>query len=245
MSPDKPVLFDYFNETANLLLSNYKRSAQQGSSTILGENRESFCSNFLNNVLPTRLSIKKGEILDSQNNRTGQQDVIIIRNDCASLAFGLVNTYLVEGVFAVIEVKSNLTSDKLVEAGNSLEKVRKLSISTIGGFSSTVLRRPLRIVFAYKGATWDTVDKTLEENKFEPEIFDLICILERGIAIKTGKLIGVPKGNQADYITVDGKAAALGFLYYYLVSYGINFLTSKINLQSYFTPWGKWTPKKA
>ncbi|MHA1344044.1 MAG: DUF6602 domain-containing protein [Promethearchaeota archaeon] len=35
-------------------------------------------------------------------------------------------TFLAEGVFAVIEVKSNLDRNKLIEAGNCLEKVKDL-----------------------------------------------------------------------------------------------------------------------
>jgi len=240
MSSDKRVLFDYFSDTADLLFSHYKRSVTQRSPDIKGENRESFTSTFLSKVLPNRLSIENGEILDSKNNKTGQQELIIIKNDCPSLEFGLVNTYLVEGVLGVIEVKSNLTRQKLVESGNSLQQVRNLFISTIGGFSPKVMRRPLRIVFAYKGATWDTICETIEENNLD-ETFDLICILERGAAIRNGLLFKNENGKPSDFITFDGKAAALGFLYYILVEYGLRLLTSIINLQSYFMPFDGWS----
>ena len=106
MSPHRPLLFPYFNDTAQVLLAEFQRSSQQGASANLGRNREFFCSEFLDKVLPPKLSVKSGEIWDSHGNKTGQLDVIITRADCPCLHVGSDNIYLVEGVFATIEVKA-------------------------------------------------------------------------------------------------------------------------------------------
>ena len=108
----KPILFDYFRKTAKVLEANYDRSSEQNASSKLGKNRESFCNLFLNTVLPPKLKIKSGEIWDSKGIKTGQLDLIIIRDDAPSLEFGSDNTYLAEGVLSIIEIKSQLDPNK-------------------------------------------------------------------------------------------------------------------------------------
>jgi hypothetical protein len=96
----KPVLFDYFKKTAKVLEANYDRSAEQNAICNLGKNRESFCNLFSNTALSPKLKTVSGEIWDSKVVKTGQHDLIIIRDDASSLEFGSVNTYLAEGFFS-------------------------------------------------------------------------------------------------------------------------------------------------
>jgi len=105
----RPVLYDYFKKSADVLLAEYERTKEQEASANIGYNRELFCNKFLSRVLPPRLTVRHGEIWDSQGNKTGQLDVVILRDDTPSLTFGEADAFLAEGVFAVIEVKSNLT----------------------------------------------------------------------------------------------------------------------------------------
>lgn len=241
---NRPLLYKYFQDKAEELLSNYKVSSGQNASRNLGDNRENFVNNFLKNSLPAKLIVRSGEIWDSLGFKTGQIDTLIIRDDAPSLDFGDKNSYLAEGVFGVIEVKSNLTSEKLEEAAGNLEKVKKLCVSeptvTMGGCN---LKRPLRIVFAYEGATWETLLKKLEEDKYR-DLFDLVCILSRGVFVEKGRLMYAY--NKDTGVKIDRRmilrtrASALGFLYYYLVQYGIGFSTGSIRLDNYFQPLEQW-----
>jgi hypothetical protein len=237
-SRNRPLLYSYFKSTADVLRAEYNRSAQQVASSNLGKNREMFCRNFLSKVLPPKLCIGSGEIWDSSGNKTGQLDIVILRDDAAVLHIGSDNVYLAEGVFAVIEVKSNLNRLKLKEAENSLEKVSKLK-SNFGAkiFSGPQIDRPLRLIFAYRGAKWETLlDEIVREGW--KEIFDLVCILERGALIRKGLLLSW-EGDQ-EYFSVNGSAASLGILYYYLVSYNSSFLGRSLNLNPYFDPISSW-----
>ncbi|OQX52857.1 MAG: hypothetical protein B5M48_04565 [Candidatus Omnitrophica bacterium 4484_213] len=77
-----------------------------------------------------------------------------MRDDAPSLHIGSDDIYLAEGVFGVIEVKSNLTREKFVEAGETLAKVANLKINVGATISSgPMLDRPLRAIFAYEGAS--------------------------------------------------------------------------------------------
>jgi hypothetical protein len=244
---DRPILYSYFEKKADELLANFKLSSEQRASRNIGDNREIFINNFLQNSLPPKLSVRNGEIWDKDGWKTGQIDTLIIRDDAPSLDFGGKNVYLAEGIFAIIEVKSNLTIEKLKEAIKSLENVKQLSIPkptvTIGGYN---LGRPLRIVFAYSGATWETINKYLVENN-KSELFDLICILDKGVLVRRGRLIFPYDKTTGEKfkkdIIVETKASSLGFLYYYyLIQYGSSFSAGNIDLQYYFQPlenWGK------
>lgn len=243
---NKPILYNYFRQKSEILLHNFNLSKQQNASLNLGSNRENFVKNLLQIVLPPRLrNIYDGEIIDKNNSKTGQLDLIIIRDDAPCLDFGGSNTYLVEGVFAVIEIKSYLDKTKLAEAKNTLEKVSKLSVNPpsvmMGGFH---LGRPLRIVFSYTGVSLDALFKNIsEDNAFD--VFDLVCVLDKGVIISKGRLLHVyDKQNNNQKIdqnfAIKGDASALAFLYYYLIKYGTSFSVGSIDIDSYFQPIDQW-----
>lgn len=234
----KPILFDYFKKTAKVLEANYDRSAEQNASSNLGKNRESFCNLFLNTVLPPKLKTKSGEIWDSKGVKTGQLDLIIIRDDAPSLEFGSDNTYLAEGVFSVLEIKSNLDRTKINEAAKSMLNVQKLTINVGATISiGQPLTRPLRIVFGYEGATWETLIDEINKNGWE-DLFDLVCVLNRGVLINKGRLLNW--GGQQQFAIVNGSASAVGFIYYYLTSYGTFFVGRSLDINSYFEPLMNW-----
>jgi len=239
----KPILFSYFNKKAEELLAKYNTSKEQHASKNLGDNREIFINDFLKSCLPPKLKVCSGEVIDNKGVKTGQLDTVIIRDDAPSLDFGGKNTYLAEGVFGVVEVKSNLTSDKIKEAARTLRNVRSLTVPSFSVVMGHNLGRPLRIVFAYEGATWETIEKAIKDNKAE-DLFDLICILNRGVFITKGRLLFAYDkitGNkiEKDFILNTG-ASALGFFYYYLIMYGVGFMSGSLQLGNYFQPLEQW-----
>ena len=151
---------------------------------------------------------------------------------------------LAEGVFGVIEVKSNLTRKKVEEAISSLSHVENLTIPsptvTIG---SNSLKRPLRVLFSYEGATWNTIIDELRKNNAD-NLFDLICVIKRGVLVKRGRLMfGYDKATNEKIdkdLIIETQASALGFLYYYLIEYGSGFSTGNMSLKEYFHPLEKW-----
>lgn len=235
---NKPILFEYFDSTVKVLLARYKLSKQQKASDNIGQNRESFIDEFLSKVLAPKLSIKSGEIWDSSKNKTGQEDIIILRDDAPALHFGSNDVYLAEGVFAVIEVKSNLNRKKLIEAGSNLMKVSSLDTNVRTLITSNIaIDRPLRLVFAYESAKFDTlIDEIYKQNWLD--LFDLICVLNRGILIKKDGLFDFQNGG--DFVEIDGSVASLAFLYYCLTSYSSKFLGRSLNIDSYFEPFSSW-----
>jgi len=235
----RPILYDYFRRSADVLLAEYERSKVQESSANLGYNRELFCNKFLSCVLPPRLTLRRGEVWDSQGNQTGQLEIVILRDDTPSLTFGEADAYLAEGIFAVVEVKSNLSRAKLQEALSTLKRVKSLGLTGVGATitSGPTLNRALRCVFAYEGATWETLLEELVKPD-NSDVADLICILSRGALISKGLLLKW-EGDEPFYIC-DGKAAALAWLYFHLVSYSTSFMGRSLNILQYFEPLNAW-----
>ncbi len=236
---ERPMFYDYFKTSADVLLAQYTRSKGQNASANLGYNRELFCDQFLKRVLPSRLGVDRGEIWDSLGNKTGQLELILTRDDSPRLTYDAgADTFLAEGVMGVIEVKSNLTRDKLTEALQTLKLVNCLQPKNTEFFSAGYsLDRPLRIIFSYEGATW----RTLLEELIEPEnngIVDLVCILNRGVMFSRGLIMQWPEDKP--FFIVNGKPASLAFLYRYLVAYGSSFLGRWIDLGPYFDPYNGW-----
>ena len=235
----RPLLYDYFKKSVDILLAEYERTKEQSASANIGCNRELFCNKFLSRVLPPRLTVRRGEIWDSRGNKTGQLEVVILREDTPSLTFGEADTFLAEGVFGVIEVKSNLTKTKLQEALITLKRVESLELLSGGTRITTdpVLNRPLRCVFAYEGATWKTLLQELSQPK-NNNVVDVICILAQGAIISQGLLLNWENDNS--FYVCDGKAASLAWLYFHLVSYSTSFLGRSLAINPYFEPLNGW-----
>jgi hypothetical protein len=104
-----------------------------------------------------------------------------------------------------------------------------------GGY---ILDRPLRCIFAYKGATYETLldELSKEENQ---DIVDLICVLNRGVIIKKGLILSWDGPDE--YSFVSGKAASLGLFYHHLITYATAFIGRSLNLQVYFEPINNWS----
>jgi hypothetical protein len=100
------------------------------NSTNLGGAREHFIKEILSTFLPKGVVVGSGEITDGER-RSGQQDVIIYRSDFPVLTgFGGVNTFLIEGVIATIEVKSDLSTGSpigIISANKNVASVLSLT----------------------------------------------------------------------------------------------------------------------
>jgi len=98
-------------------------------STDLGFAREHFVKDVLLSFLPKSIIIGSGEIIDGDGRRSGQQDIIVYHADFPVItSLTPVNVFLAEGVFATIEVKSNLSTGEpsLFATFNNVQKVLSL-----------------------------------------------------------------------------------------------------------------------
>lgn len=124
---DMSKLDQYFRQSTSLLKSRYERAAQIEHPLTKGTAREIFIRNFLEDIYPNKYIFGDGEIIDSQDGISNQADVVIYDEKFPVLEYGPSKHFLVEGVLAHIEVKSNL-SGNLNDALSKSKSVKNLSI---------------------------------------------------------------------------------------------------------------------
>ena len=240
----QPLLYENFKKWADVLLAWYKQPGKLSPSNI-GLNRELLFTEFLNKVLPPRLVLRRGEIWDGSGNKTGQFEVIILRDDAASLGVGYADVFPVEGVFAVIEVKSKLDIGKLRQGLKQLERVQRLRPARAArpGRATSVSQlytpvRPLLCAFGYEGTALERLRAGIMNSEYR-DVPDLVCVVDQGAIInkRLGLLSCVGNGP---YCVCPGKAASLAWLYFYLVTLSANFIAREFPLNQYFEPFDGW-----
>ena len=84
---------------------------------------EKILREFLKKYLPRRLDISHGEVIDQNSNRSAQTDVVVVSEEHPfTFSEDSPGLFFIEGVSAVGEVKSILTSNELA---NTIEKAKK------------------------------------------------------------------------------------------------------------------------
>ncbi len=160
------------------------RAVDAGGSTLssasMGSEREFFINHVLCNVIAPPFRVGNGDITDSFGHRSGQSDIVIEYGN--SISFPLIlptapRLYLAEGVCAVIEVKSNLSSqwEEVKRSHGALAPLQRSYSQTVtyGTLSITIPH----FAVGYRG--WKTMD-TLQEKAEELDL-EGILVLDSGL----------------------------------------------------------------
>lgn len=186
------LLLEHLSHNKDALLKYSELIGVANHPVNLGTAREGLISNFLKQNLPEYIRYQTGEIFDSQENRSGQIDIVLhpITSPKINL-HNAINIFPAETVLAAIEIKSTLTTGKktgsLSEALTSCEKLKQLEILRSSNNSADIVdpQRVPFIIFSYKGPTLNTLKKHLrnycsqsgKDYRIAP---DLIMVLDRG-----------------------------------------------------------------
>jgi hypothetical protein len=151
------------------------------SSASKGSEREYFIDSFLRRVFPPLYRFGHGDATDSNDQRSGQLDVVVEYPFLPSLPIvGSESSrlYLAEGVGAVIEVKSNVAGqwEEVLSTANRLAPLRRNFGHTMTMGSKPSERIPLYAV-GYTG--WKQMD-TLRQ-RLEDGPIDGILVIDSGL----------------------------------------------------------------
>lgn len=130
--------------------------ANSGHNLHKGTPREAFIRRFLQDHLSERVAIGTGEIIDANslpNEPRNQIDIVIYKRDYPKLDFGGgISGFLAESVVAIIEVKSLLDRDAMLQSMRTARTVKALTKNVITAFT-TGYQAPsiLSYVVAYDG----------------------------------------------------------------------------------------------
>lgn len=180
------VLSEHFGKVKLKLLEYSKHFdiAQHGD--IKGYGREALVQDFLATHLPDQVEYLTGEILDADDVRSGQVDVILQSKRSPKIPLiGNLHLAFADSVIAAVEVKSNLTTQHLLAALDQFRKIKALRRTTVfelGQHAARLESIPC-LIFAFKGPTKETLiasinkyaaDNQVPLNSFSP---DMVVIL--------------------------------------------------------------------
>jgi hypothetical protein len=196
-------VYDHFAALTGVLQARFKASQLLQVPTDLGRVRELFAAEFLETHLPQQLRWGDGEIVDSEDASSGQQDIVIYRGNIPKLHMaGTTNLFLAESVVATVEVKSRLDRTTLIAVLDSVKRVKSLKrVEGIGfhvaGPELAHLKNTIKsYILAFDGLTVQSIAETLGEyfkgasaSDIERCAPDVICVLGRGAVFKDDALL--------------------------------------------------------
>jgi len=176
-------------------------SSQLSHSLSTGEAREFVLKELLRQYLPAKLGVEKGIIISSVENElpSKQIDIIIYDKLNTLVLYNVENLRIfpIEGVYAVIEVKSNLNSKTLNEAIENIRSVKRMTKKAFVEQKGAIIRTVnlygkeqeyfpvIGFIFSYSGIKEikllkDGIEKSDNFSNLESNI-DTVCILNNAV----------------------------------------------------------------
>jgi hypothetical protein len=164
-----------------------------------GTAREEIVRRFLEERLPESLEMGAGEVVDTTGQRSAQMDLVVFdRLHCPRLVqVGDIRVYPVEGVQAVIQVKSKIDMPGLRDSVENIRSAKRLMKSAFykptrvmdhwTQYGKTYDYFPMTgYVFAFESIDIEALGKGLDELNRESAIppeqqIDLVCLLDKGV----------------------------------------------------------------
>ncbi len=187
--------------------------------------REGFVKLFLRNHLPRVVEYPTGEIIDGEDNRSGQIDLVLQSAFHPRLPlFDGLEVALVEGVVGVIEVKSQLTTSdkpekntKLTEAlgttaqAKRLKRLHPLRSPISSAWKNGEHPNTPAFVFSFLGPKVETLLTRIEDfgsyKNYSPDEYlpEVIVVLGEDYAlIRNDGFLFERKPEAGEYLTIDG-----------------------------------------
>ena len=185
-----------FRKISDKLLNDFEISTEIKHNGSKGDMRENSLKKFLQEGrFPSKYDIRSGEIVTPQNNTTRQCDLIIYdRLEGVPLIYDeSTQVYPIDTIYAVVEVKSKLSKDKLIEALENIKSIKSIVpndtiINKKTPFMQIAYKRQLPggFIFAYSlsGNSLDSLEKNLREWEAQnpPEYWpNFIIVLNEGV----------------------------------------------------------------
>ena len=238
---DLEKIFDITSKKMILEWSQIRESLSQSGEK--GTSLENGFHSFLKNYIPNSLGICKGEIIDSAGNSSKQLDTIIFDNAKTIKLFASedIRVVPVECVYAVIEIKSNIDSEKTIDkifenmlSVKNLEKKAYLQPSnsaivyTVNAYGQDWGIWPINyFVFSIDSMKLETIVEYINQKNSKLSLpiwkrIDCICSLNQGVILNklaNGTYNALPEPNSELVYTPTEKAL---LFFYTLISHYLN-----------------------
>src|SRR6266542_7018437 len=112
----------FFASVEATFLAKFRESEAISHKGDRGENREEILTDFLTTHLPKRYGVIKGQVVTRQGSVSHSADILIYDADSGPVPYqGRTAILPVEDIYGIIEVKSKLAKDDLVDAMRKIE----------------------------------------------------------------------------------------------------------------------------
>ena len=208
-------LKEIFGRISKTINSEYQLTQLGRHRGMKGTKREKILRNFLRDSLPQQYSLGDGEIFDSQGNVSNQVDIIICNSSMPVFKYSrYLLFYPIESVFGICEVKTKLDKEKLKEAILNIQSVKKMNLEKPSIFQGKFREKIYGAIFAYDSSDPTIIKGNIKELYNELKIpmnerVDLICVLNKFIAIGNPKEQGFDVQEKADPLFLDTKEHSL------------------------------------
>ena len=222
-----------FRGISRNLYNDFEISSQINNDGIIGGYRENALAQFLEQGrLPNRYGVGTGEIISSTNHVSKQSDLIIFDQlDNVPLLYdSKVQVYPIDCIYGIIEIKSQLSKQKLIEGLENIKSVKQLAPN--GTFEkdfmlmTTIYKKPkpFGFIFAYslgKNSLNSLVENLIAWEKVNDVDFwpNAILVLGEGIILhldkETSKKVVAPKLITTDCSPFSFKLKHDSFFHFY------------------------------
>jgi len=185
------VLSRHFAHVKQKLLSFAMHFDIANHGDLKGYGREALTGEFFQTHLPSQVEYLTGEIIDSNDIRSGQIDIIIQSKNSPKIPlWGNIHLSYSDSVIAAIEVKSDLNSQHLKSALEASLRIKSLKRNVIlRGHKLRDLTNIPYIIFAFTGLSKEMIvkhiidfgnEKELSLDQFAP---DMVVVLNKDFYI--------------------------------------------------------------
>lgn len=194
------ILRQYCEYALTVLNSQFQATKVITHTSTTGTIREQLIRDFLKAHLPELVTVLSGQIFDSENNYSKQQDIVLVMKSMPRLPFTSGNDLIfMDGVVATIEAKTRVDGEALKSIGENFASVRRLvpapgASAQMGVNHKWPQGRVLTAVVTYGGMSLASVDDALKQ--MDPfHIPDLFLDLSKGMLVRNHGLLIPPQGE--------------------------------------------------
>ena len=178
----------YCADAIKILNARFQASKLVKHGAAAGAIREQLIRDFLSEHLPELIAVRSGLIIDSTDQYSKQQDLVLVIRNMPRLPFASDQDLIFqEAVIAVLEIKTSLNAVVLNQIGENISSVRALKSNAFASVQMGVsLPWPANRIFTgiitYGGSSEVSIERTLEFMK-EEQRPDVVLDLTRGMHV--------------------------------------------------------------
>ncbi|HHG3370011.1 DUF6602 domain-containing protein [Vibrio parahaemolyticus] len=232
------ILEKYCEAAVSSLNAEYDKSKVVKHSATSGAIREGQIKDLLEKHLPSLVHVVSGQVFDSNDNYSKQQDIVLVHKSMPRLQFDSnLDLIFIEGVVATVEIKTHVSPSTMQSIGDNFRSVRALTTSVTSQSALSVNPNYSRshilcALVTFTGAKFPSM-QTVVSDLASGEKPDLLLDLSKGLLVINNGTILPKDPNFDDYIEIKGASKGLARFILILTEVTGALISRQVNWGSY------------